>query len=133
MSARSVVGIVFYVLGLIVLIFAGLNFNNLFFAQKLLAKSDIPTYSQMVFMPILVGVLVLLDGSFIADLKRASSGILFAVGNLAWLYGFYLLYQRLSVPVNEIDAYRTIFYLASSGVFAFIIGAILNDIHKSSK
>lgn len=87
----------------------------------------------MVFIPILVGVLVLLDGSFIANLKRASSGVLYALGNLAWLYGFYLLYQRLSVPVNEIDGYRTIFYLVSAGVFAFIIGAILNDIHKSSK
>jgi hypothetical protein len=128
-----VVGIVFYVLGLVVLIFAGLNFNNLFFAQKLLTKSDIPTYSQLVFMPILLGVLVLLDGSFIADLKRASSGVLYAVGNLAWLYGFYLMYQRLSVPVSEIDAYRIVFYLTSAGVFAFIIGAILNDIHKSSK
>lgn len=133
LSVRSVVGIVFYVLGLVVLIFAGLNFNNLFFAQKLLTKSDIPTYSQLVFMPILLGVLVLLDGSFIADLKRASSGVLYAVGNLAWLYGFYLMYQRLSVPVSEIDAYRIVFYLTSAGVFAFIIGAILNDIHKSSK
>ena len=84
-------------------------------------------------MPILLGVLVLLDGSFIAGLKRASSGVLYAVGNLAWLYGFYLMYQRLSVPVSEIDAYRIVFYLTSAGVFAFIIGAILNDIHKSSK
>ena len=133
LSVRSVVGIVFYVLGLVVLIFAGLNFNNLFFAQKLLTKSDIPTYSQLVFMPILLGVLVLLDGSFIAGLKRASSGVLFAVGNLAWLYGFYVLYQRLSVPVNEIDAYRTIFYLISAGVLVFIIGVIVNDIHKGSK
>ena len=133
LSARSVVGIVFYVLGLVVLIFAGLNFNNLFFAQKLLAKSDIPTYSQMVFIPILLGVLVILDGSFIANLKRGSSGVLYALGNLAWLYGFYLLYQRLSVPVNEIDAYRNVFYLTFAGVLAFIIGAILNDINKSSK
>lgn len=133
LSVRSVVGIVFYVLGLVVLIFAGLNFNNLFFAQKLLTKSDIPTYSQLVFMPILLGVLVLLDGSFIADLKRASSGVLYAVGNLAWLYGFYLMYQRLSVPVSEIDAYRIVFYLTSAGVLAFIMGAIVNDIPKGSK
>ena len=133
MSARSLVGIVFYVLGLIVLIFAGLNFNNLFFAQKLLTKPDIPVYSRMVFIPILLGVLILLDGSFIANLKRASSGVLYAVGNLAWLYGFYLLYQRLSVPVNEIDAYRIVFYLTSAGVLAFVIGAILNDIHKGTK
>ena len=133
MSVRSVVGIVFYVLGLVVLIFAGLNFNNLFFAQKLLTKSDIPTYSQLVFMPILLGVLVLLDGSFIAGLKRASSGVLYAVGNLAWLYGFYLMYQRLSVPVSEIDAYRIVFYLTSAGVLAFIMGAIVNDIPKGSK
>ena len=132
MSARSLIGIVFYVIGLIAFVYAGLNFNSLFFAQKLMAKSDIAAYSRMVFTPILAGVLILLDGSFIANLKRGSGGVLYALGNLAWLYGFYLLYQRLSVPVNEIDAYRTIFYLVSAGVFAFIIGAILNDIHKSS-
>lgn len=126
-------GVAFYVVGLIVLIYAGLNFNNLFFAQKMLSKSNISTYSQLVFIPILLGVLVLLDGSFIAHLKRASSGVLYALGNLAWLYGFYSLYQKLSVPVNEIDAYRSIFYLISAGVLVFIIAAILNDIHKGSK
>lgn len=126
-------GIVFYVLGLIVLIYAGVNFNNLFFVRKLLEKPDLPTYSQMVFTPILVAVLILLDGSFVANLKRASSGVLYGLGNLAWLYGFYLLSQKLSVPVNDIDAYRTVFYLISAGVLVFIVGTIVNDIPKRKK
>ena len=77
MSARSLIGIVFYAIGLIALVYAGLNFNSLFFAQKLMAKSDIPAYSRMVFIPILAGVLILLDGSFIANLKRGTSGVLY--------------------------------------------------------
>jgi len=127
------IGIVFYVLGLILLVYAGLNFNNLFFVQRLMAKSDIPVYSQMVFIPILAGLLVLLDGSFIANLKRTISGVLYVLGNFAWVYGFYLLYLRLSVPVEDISAYRIAFYLISVGVPVFIIGAIVNDVHKGSK
>jgi len=130
---RSVVGIVFYVLGLIVLIFAGLNFNNLFFVQKLLARSDIPVYSMMVFLPVLGGLLVLLDGSFIVNLRRVSSGVLYFLGNVAWLYGFFTLYRMLAVPVEEISAYRIVFYFISGGVLSFIIGAIINDIPKGSR
>jgi hypothetical protein len=127
------IGVVFYILGLIVLIFAGVNFNNLFFVQRLLAKSNIPVYAQLVFIPILAGLVVLLDGSFIANLKRTTSGVLYALGNLAWVYGLYLLYARLSVPVEEIGAYRIVFYAISAGVLVFIVGAIVNDLHKDSK
>lgn len=130
---RSIVGIVFYVVGLILLVYAGFNFNGLFFVQKLMAKSDIPTYSRMVFIPILAGVLVLLDGSFLANLKRLSSGVLYVAGNLVWLYGFDQLYLKLSVPVKEIDAYRNVFYLIAGGVLLFIIGAIVNDFPKRSR
>lgn len=133
MSARSVVGIVLYALGLIMLVYAGLNFNNLFFVQRLMAKSDIPVYSQMVFIPILAGLLALLDGSFVANLNRRISGMLCILGNLAWAYGFYLLHARLSVPVEDIGAYRIAFYLISAGVLLFIIGAIADEVRKGSK
>ncbi len=133
MRARSSLAIVLYVLGLIALIYAGLNFNNLFFVQKLMAKSDIPAYSRLVFIPILAAVLVLLDGSFIANLKRASSGVLYVLGNSAWLYSFYSLYEKMAIPVNEIDAYRSIFYVIASGVVLFVVGVILNDIPKRQK
>ena len=133
MSVRSLAGLGFYLLGLVVLIYAGLNFNNLFFVQKLLSKSDVPVYSQMVFIPILAGILILLDGSFIANLKRTASGLLYVLGNLAWAYGFYLLNQKMSVPVSEIEAYRTVFYLVAAGVLVFIVGVILNEIPKRSK
>jgi uncharacterized membrane protein YeaQ/YmgE (transglycosylase-associated protein family) len=96
----------------------------------LISKSDLPTYSQTVFLPILVGVLVLFDGSFIANLKRADSGVLYALGNIGWIYGVYLLYLKMRVPVNEIDAYRSIFYFIGAAVVLFIVGAILNEIPR---
>lgn len=115
------------------LVYAGWNFNTLFFIQKLLSKADIPTYSRTVFMPILVGILVLMDGSFIAHLNRVSSAVLYALANFVALYGFYSLYEKLSVPVSDIDAYRTVFYFIAGGVLLFIIGAIVNDIRKRAK
>jgi hypothetical protein len=87
----------------------------------------------MVFMPILAGVLIFLDGSFIANLKRKWSGGMYVLGNFAWLYGFELLYEKLSVPVSEIDSYRNLFYLISAGLLLFIIGAILNDVPRRSR
>jgi hypothetical protein len=128
-----VIGVFFYVLGLIALIFAGLNFNSLFFVQRLMAKSNLPMYCQLVFVPILAGLLVLLDGSFIANLKRTTSAMLFALGNFAWVSGLYLLSLRLSVPVEDIGAYRIVFYAFSAAVLTLIMGAIVNDVHKGSR
>jgi uncharacterized membrane protein YeaQ/YmgE (transglycosylase-associated protein family) len=130
LSARSIAGLTSYIAGLVTLIYAGVNFNTLLFVHKLISKSDLPTYSQTVFLPILVGVLVLFDGSFIANLKRADSGVLYALGNIGWIYGVYLLYLKMRVPVNEIDAYRSIFYFIGAAVVLFIVGAILNEIPR---
>ena len=49
------------ILGLLLLLYSGYEFNNLFFMDKLLVVSDIPTYNGSVVTPFLVGILAQLD------------------------------------------------------------------------
>ncbi|HKM51001.1 MAG TPA: hypothetical protein VJZ75_07460 [Candidatus Bathyarchaeia archaeon] len=44
MSARTTIGVVMSILGLLLLLYSGYEFNNLFFIDRLLAVSDIPAY-----------------------------------------------------------------------------------------
>jgi hypothetical protein len=128
LTARTVVGVSISILGLLLLLFAVLDFNNLFFVQKNLSKSDIPTYDQFVVLPALLGLLVLFDGSLVLGLKRTFSLSLHLLGNFVWLYALYLVYQNLAIPVTEVAAYRQIFYLFFFGTVFFVIGTIVNDI-----
>lgn len=128
MAARTIVGVAISVVGLLLLVFAGLNFNSVFFVQKMVAKSDIPAYNRAVVLPAILGLLVLLDGSFILGLKRTFSLSLHVLGNFVWLFALYQLNQNLAVPVTEITAYQQIFFLVFLGIIFFVIGIIVNDI-----
>ena len=130
---RTIVGIVVSVIGLLLLLYAGLNFNNLFFAQKMLATADIPVYGQSAVTPAFLGLLILLDGSFVLGLKRVFSLSLHVLGNFVWLVALYQLDQNLAVPTTDISAYQQVFYLVFVGVVFFIVGIIVNDIPKHGK
>jgi len=130
---RTIVGIVVSVIGLLLLLYAGLNFNNLFFAQKMLATADIPVYGRSAVAPAFLGLLILLDGSFVLGLKRVFSLSLHVLGNFVWLLALYQLDQNLLVPNTDIPAYQQVFYLVFVGVVFFIVGIIVNDIPKRGK
>ncbi len=132
-SVRTVVGVIVSIVGLLVLLYAGLNFNSLFFVQKMLTKSAIPTYGQSVAVPAFLALLVLLDGSFVLGLKRIFSLSVHLLGNFVWLLALYQLNQRLAVPVTDVSAYQEVFYLVLVGVFFFIVGVIVNDIPQRKK
>ncbi len=133
MSARTIVGIIVSVIGLLLLLFAALGFNNLLFVQKMLTKSDIPAYNQSVALPAFLGLLILLDGSFVLGLKRAFSLSLHVLGNFVWLYALYLLNHNLAIPVTQIPAYQQIFYLVLIGIIFFVVGIIVNDIPQATR
>ena len=133
MSARTVIGVIISTIGLLLLLFAGLDFHNLFFVQKMFAKSDIPTYNQAVVLPALLGFLILLDGSLFLTLKRVFSLGLHLLANFVWLYWLYRLYLNLAVPVTDVSAYQQIFYLAFLGIIIFVLGVIVNDIPRQKQ
>lgn len=130
MSARTAIGVVMSILGLLLLLYSGYEFNNLFFTDRLLAVSDIPAYNGFVVMPFLLGILALLDGSIVLGLKRSFSLSIHLLGNLVWLYALYILYDNLAIPITDITAYHQVFLLGFLGLIFFVIGVIANDIPK---
>lgn len=130
MSARTAFGVLFSVAGLLLLLYSGYEFNNLFFGAKLVTVSDIPSYNQFVILPFLLGILALLDGSVILGLKRSFSLSIHVVGNFVWLYALYMLYDNLAIPVTDIAAYHETFLLSFLGMVFFVLGVILNDIPR---
>jgi hypothetical protein len=130
MSGRTAIGIFLSIVGLALLLYSGYEFNQLFFSAKLASVSDIPSYNQLVVTPFLLGILSLLDGSVILGLKRSFSLSLHLLGNLVWLYGLYMLYDNLAIPITDITAYHEVFLLSFLGLLFFVIGVIANDIPK---
>ncbi len=130
MSARTTIGVVMSILGLLLLLYSGYEFNNLFFLDKLLAVSDIPAYNSFVVTPFLLGILAQLDGSVVLGLKRSFSLSLHLLGNFVWLYALYILYDNLAIPIIDIASYHQVFLLSFLGLIFFVIGVIANDIPK---
>jgi hypothetical protein len=127
-ALRTIVGVAVSLIGLVLLLYAGLGFNNLFFVQKMLTQADIPTYDRLVAVPAFLGLLILLDGSFVLGLKRVFSLSVHLLGNFVWLLALYQLNRNLAVPTTDISAYQQVFYLVFVGVVFFIMGIIVNDI-----
>ena len=133
MGIRTIIGVIICIAGLILLLLAGFGFNSLFFVQKALTKADIPTYNQSVVLPAFLGLLVLLDGSFVLGLKRIFSLSLHLLGNFVWLLAIYTLHQNLIVPVIDVSAYQQVFYLFFLATIFFVVGNIVNDIPQRRK
>jgi hypothetical protein len=129
-AVRTMVGIAVSIIGLIALLYAGLNFNNLFFIRRMLSLVDIPVYDRTVAVPSFLGLLILLDGSFVLSLKRIFSLSIHLLGNFVWLLALYQLDQNLIIPITNLSAYQQIFLLVFIGVIFFIVGIIVNDIPK---
>ena len=108
--------------------YAGLNFNNLFFVHKLLTTPDIPGYGRSVVVPAFLGLLILLDGSFVLGLKRVFSLSAHVLGNFVWVLALFQLDQNLMVPITDVSAYQQVFILVFVGVVFFMGGIIVNDI-----
>ena len=132
-SVRTAVGIVLSIIGLVLLLYAGFNFNNLFFIQKMLTEADIPAYGRSVAAPAFLALLVLLDGSFVLGLKRVFSLSVHVLGNFVWLLALLQLDRNLAMPITAVSAYQQIFYLVLVGVIFFIVGVIVNDIPQRKK
>jgi hypothetical protein len=127
-AVRTIAGIVVSIVGMVLLVYAGLNFNNLFFVQKLLTKPDIPVYGRSAVVPAFLGLLILLDGSFILGLKRVFSLSAHVLGNFVWVLALLQLDQNLMVPITDVSAYQQVFVLVFVGVVFFMVGIIVNDI-----
>ncbi len=134
MAARTILGVFFSLVGLAFVGYAAYNFNALFFAEKMLTQADIPSYDSRVVLPLLLGFILLLDGSITLGLKRKVSLALHLLGNLALVWAVNLLYGNLAVPVLDVSPYQPVFYSVVTGMFLFVAGFIVNDIpHRKTR
>ncbi len=127
-AVRTIAGIVVSIIGMVLLVYAGVNFNNFFFVQRLLTKPDIPVYGRSTVVPAFLGLLILLDGSFVLGLKRVFSLSAHILGNFVWVLALFQLNQNLRVPITDVSAYQQVFVLVFVGVVFFMGGIIVNDI-----
>jgi hypothetical protein len=99
----------------------------------MLTKADIQIYDRYVATPAFLGLLVLLDGSFILTLKRVFSLTFHFLGNFVWLVAVCQLDQNLVIPITDVSAYQQVLHLVLAGVLIFIVGVIVNDIPQRRK
>lgn len=91
-------------------------------------QNNIPVYNSEVILPLLLGFVVLTDCSIIIGLNRKISLGAHLAANIVLLWGVYLLYKYLAVPILDVAPYQPVFYSIVTSVVLFSIGFIINDI-----
>ena len=130
MRGRVFLGILVIAVGIVALAYAAYKLNQFLFVERMLEREHVPLYAQSVWLPFILGILVLIDGGIILGLSRMASLILHLVANIAWIYGTFKAYTSVQMVETEITAYQLPFLLYMIAVFLFIFGAVINAIPK---
>jgi len=125
---RSIVGIGILAAGVIMVALSTYNLYTLLFVANMTKQNDIPIYTKLVLTPILLGVILMVDGSVISGLSIPFPAVLYAVGNAFWIYASIQVRDLLSIPILKVQTYHdgALFFIAS-GAF-LLAGAISNHI-----
>jgi len=130
LRGRVFLGILVIAVGIVALAYAAYKLNQFLFVERMLEREHVPLYAQSVWLPFILGILVLIDGGIILGLSRMASLILHLVANIAWIYGTFKAYTSVQMVETEITAYQLPFLLYMIAVFLFIFGAVINAIPK---
>ncbi|MBS7650028.1 MAG: hypothetical protein QXI59_03610 [Candidatus Bathyarchaeia archaeon] len=131
MSARVFLGISLVVLGAIFALYSAYNVNELVFIQERLSRSDIHLYAGNVALPMMVGLLLIVDGLIICGFSRRSSILFHVPANLIWILISYRLYFAIQEPTETRLTFYRIFVFMVFAACLFIGGAVVNFIPKS--
>ena len=137
MRIKTVVGIFFFFTGIISTAIGVYNFNEFVFVKgwstwdKILAS--FPLYATYVAVPIMIGMLLTVDGRIIYKLKRSWILQLHIVSNLIWLYATKVLYDLMTEPAMDVQRYKQVFYLALATLFLFVVGTVIDSIPMRKK
>ncbi|MEM3754480.1 MAG: hypothetical protein QXE19_02180, partial [Candidatus Bathyarchaeia archaeon] len=127
MKIRPIVGLVLSIMGIIMLIYAGYIFNELFFKIGLTKLENLPIYGQYVIPFMLIGLLSFIDGLTIVGLKRGYVLLIYLIFNVIWVYATFLLLQFLAIPILNASEYSQIFYLFFFAFIVLLIGVVINN------
>ncbi|MBS7625720.1 hypothetical protein KEJ51_01565 [Candidatus Bathyarchaeota archaeon] len=131
MSARVFLGISLVLLGAIFTLYSAYNVNELIFIQERVSRSDIPLYAGNVALPMMVGLLLIVDGLIICGFSRRSSILFHLPANLIWILISYRLYFAIQEPTEPRLTFYRIFVFMVFAACLFIGGAVVNFIPKS--
>jgi hypothetical protein len=130
MSARISLGISLVVIGAIFSLYSAYNVNELIFIQERLSKSDIPLYAGKVALPMMIGLLLIIDGLIVCGFSRRSSLLLHVPANLIWILISSKLYSAIQDPTESRLTFYRIFIFIVFAACLFIGGAVVNFIPK---
>lgn len=137
MKARSLLGILMVITGFACIVASLYNFNEFFFRKGWSTwervVSALPLYALYVATPMLLGMLLFIDGRIVYRLRRKWTLSIHFVSNLMWLYGIKLLYDLMSQPITEARRYQEVFYLIVASLTLFLIGVAIDSIRLSKK
>ncbi len=131
------VGVLLLFLG-ILSIGAGLyNFNQFFFVEKRSTWDRVlgalPLYATWVVVPVMIGLLLVIDGRVIYRLKRNWTLQIHLVSNLIWLYATKIVFDLFSEPATYPQRYQQVFHLMAATLFLFILGVLIDSIPGRKK
>lgn len=126
-KARRVVGLILGGIGIALIIISAYYFHRLMFILGLRSSDYLDVYASTVVAPLLIGVLLVANGIFVASYRRWAAIPLYVLGDAAWIY-FVITVQRLmSGGVVEVDQYffPSIVFFAS--VILLLVGGLVNS------
>jgi len=131
MTLKFSAGTILVVAGVILTLYAANNINELLFIQGKTGSSDLPMYGEQVAAPVLVGVLLIIDGLVICGLTRRSSLVFHLLSNVTWLFASHRLYLTLQGSLTSRFVFYRIFMLFMIAVVLFTAGTLVNFLPRS--
>lgn len=137
MRARLLVGAILLLLGVASLGVGLYNFNQFFFVEKRSTWDRVlgalPLYATWVAVPIMVGLILVIDGRIIYRLKRTWTLQIHLISNLIWFYATKMVYDLFSEPATDPQRYQQVFQLMAATLFLFILGSLIDSIPSRKK
>ena len=107
MRIKTAAGILLFFVGIICTAIGVYNFNEFVFVKgwstcdKVLAS--FPLYATYVAVPLMIGILLTVDGRIVYKLRRSWILQMHFVSNLIWLYATKILYDLMIEPATDVQ------------------------------
>ncbi len=127
-KASVVLALTVALLGLVLFAIGLYYFNDLFFLESRTGLEDVPEYAQTAVAPVLLGVLLILDGIMVAGLRTRWVLPTLVLGNLLWAFAVIQLINLLLVRQTILVHYQLSFLAIGGAAVLFILGGIIDTV-----
>jgi hypothetical protein len=128
MNARKVIGLILGCLGLAVIIIAGYYFHQLMFIMGLRSSTYINLYGLHVVNPLLIGVLLIANGIFVAGFNRKAAIPFTVLGDIAWIYFIININRLMTAETFIVEEYFIPSIIFFASLILLFTGALINSL-----